>query len=131
MRRRRRSRAGESGLSEINIAPLMDVLLVLLVLFLVCASSPPRSVRASFPPGGQGAESSSLVLQVSRDGVYRLLRDSHPLGQGSLEQLLPQLRGKSVTVQPDPDAAYESVVQAVAELGRRQVPFRLRLPSLP
>jgi biopolymer transport protein TolR len=48
---------GGDGLSsEINVTPLIDVLLVLLIIFMVIAPGMPRGLNSALPsPGGRGA----------------------------------------------------------------------------
>jgi len=60
--------------SDINVTPLIDVLLVLLIIFIVVAPAAPRALDASLPPpaGSQvDPTPNSLVLEV-RDDDFRL-----------------------------------------------------------
>jgi biopolymer transport protein TolR len=57
--------------SDINVTPLIDVLLVLLIIFLVVAPVAPRALDASLPkpdPGPTKPPPPGLVLEVRADG---------------------------------------------------------------
>jgi biopolymer transport protein ExbD len=83
-----RGRRGVS--SEINMTPMIDVLLVLLVIFMVTQQGLARGVSVQVPPPeserlpGQRAE--NLVLEVEPGGRYRL--NSRPVAAGALQATL-------------------------------------------
>jgi biopolymer transport protein ExbD len=55
--------------SEINVTPMIDVLLVLLIIFMVIVPAVPRgeSAQALKPPGGGQVNPDAVVLEVSKD----------------------------------------------------------------
>ena len=59
--------------SEINVTPMIDVLLVLLIIFMVIVPALPRgeSARVPQPPRNDGSTGSAVVLEMQRgnDGV--------------------------------------------------------------
>jgi biopolymer transport protein ExbD len=72
---------GNSGAvtSEINVTPMIDVLLVLLIIFMVIVPALPRGEAALAPRASSGAEGSgSVVLEVFKgsggDLAYRINR---------------------------------------------------------
>jgi biopolymer transport protein ExbD len=74
-----------SALAEINITPLVDVMLVLLVIFMVTAPMLTRSIDLSLPqptPERLVAKPLQLRLDVAADGSYRL--DDRPVSLAEL-----------------------------------------------
>lgn len=66
-----------NSISEINVVPLIDILLVLLIIFMVISPSIPRGLEAEIPQPSPGPSStlpdtSAVVVQVARDGKLRI-----------------------------------------------------------
>lgn len=73
--------------AEINIVPLLDVLLVLLLIFMATAPILTQSVEVNLPEATQsktvsGEETPPVILEVSGPGQYALV-----IGQARQEQL--------------------------------------------
>lgn len=82
--------------SEINVTPLVDVMLVLLVVFLVTAPLMTNAVRVNLPKTAAGAppqESKALTLTVDAKGVVFV--DKDPIALGELETRLLALKGEA------------------------------------
>jgi biopolymer transport protein TolR len=79
-------------MSDINMTPLIDVMLVLLVIFLVTAPLMASSLKLDLPAAGAAATPASLqqALQVSMqaDGTVRL--DGEPLAADAWRERLVQ-----------------------------------------
>lgn len=87
------SAAGARGthVSSINVTPMIDVLLVLLVVFMVLQPQLQRGLSVQVPPTEPGTPSADtdLVLEVERGGVYRLNRQ--PVAETRLRQELARV----------------------------------------
>ena len=77
---------------EMNVTPLIDVLLVLLIIFLVIQPPPPRGLKASAPPADKNAKAEprdDIVITVLHDHTVRL--NQEPVALGDLEARLHEL----------------------------------------
>lgn len=65
---------------EINVTPLIDVLLVLLIIFMIITPMKPAKIEAKIPqePVNDAAEVSPLALVVTVDGTGRLQLNNEP-----------------------------------------------------
>lgn len=115
---------GDGGMmSEINVTPFVDVVLVLLIIFMVTAPLMTTGVdidlpRAEAPP--MNATPDQLVITMDADGSYQLGRGSE-LKDVSLEQLQANLANEAklhpdqpVFVSADGKLQYEQVLQLLA-----------------
>ncbi|HEX6041278.1 biopolymer transporter ExbD [Longimicrobium sp.] len=107
------------GISEINMTPMIDVLLVLLIIFMVVQQGlqrglgvmvpPPRDVETVIPPA------ENLVLEVEPGGRYLLNRQPIPAGrlEESLARVFAERQRKVLFVKGAESIAYGDVVSAV------------------
>ena len=72
-----RSRRVSSTLAEINVIPLVDVMLVLLIIFMVAAPMLQRGVEVTLPAASQSREISSERIFVDVPLSYREDRSVH------------------------------------------------------
>ncbi|MGP1930598.1 MAG: biopolymer transporter ExbD [Arsenophonus sp. ET-YP4-MAG3] len=68
--------------SEINIVPLLDILLVLLLIFILTAAIIPQSLKVELPnieksKNGLGNNNSYIILEVSGIEQYNIILDGH------------------------------------------------------
>ena len=69
--RHQRGRRVAPSLSEINVVPLVDVMLVLLIIFMVAAPMLQRGVEVNLPVAGRSQEIASDRLFVDLPASYR------------------------------------------------------------
>jgi biopolymer transport protein ExbD len=122
------SAGSSSGVSsEINVTPLIDVLLVLLIIFIVIVPIAPRGLESSVP---QGKVSEAKVLQPV---VVRLLARNASADVGyeiggkevAYADLEPTLRSmfaarddRTLFVEADRDLSYQPVAEVVGKARR-------------
>jgi biopolymer transport protein TolR len=104
--------------SEINITPLIDVLLVLIVIFMVIAPMTPKGLPASVPqtaPTEKAKEDRNLVLSLDQSGMIRLNQESLDFAS-----ILPRLRevfstraDRTLFVQADDEVLFNEVAQII------------------
>jgi biopolymer transport protein TolR len=110
---------GKSPVSEINVTPLVDVMLVLLIIFMVSAPMMNTGVEIDLPaaqaPQVEISEE-KLLLTVARDSKVYLGRDEVPYDK--LEATLlandRMQREKELFVQADETVPYGFVVKVLA-----------------
>ena len=92
--RRGRSRRVNTQLSEINVVPLVDVMLVLLIIFMVATPMMQRGVDVNIPVAGRAAPLVSERLFVTVPLSYRQARvvyiDDDPIRVDLLEERVRQ-----------------------------------------
>jgi len=108
-------------ISQINVTPMVDVMLVLLVIFMVTAPIIQQGVQVNLPQAKGGAIPGTevpLVVTIAKNGkVY--LNDNVM----SLEELGQKLRAikklqtdKQVYLRADQDVRYGVVIKTIAEI---------------
>ena len=120
-RRRRYGRGRRGALSEINVTPLVDVMLVLLIVFMISAPLLTVGVPVELPKTEAGAvddQSEPLTVSIRADGSL-FVQDSPVPFAGLSPRLKAMADGKPKTpiyVRADGSAAYSVVAQVMAAL---------------
>ena len=122
-RRRRRRRGGNASvMSEINITPFVDVMLVLLIIFMVAAPLVTVGVPVELPETAAAAlpseQEAPLTVTLTADGLIMVQET-----EIAMDQLIPKLRAiaaeradNKVFLRADGAIAYEKVVQVMGAL---------------
>jgi biopolymer transport protein TolR len=121
-RRRRRYGGGRRGaLSEINVTPLVDVMLVLLIVFMISAPLLTAGVPVELPKTEAGSmqdQKEPISVSIKQDGAIFVGEDAVPFA--SLTPRLKEISGpettKPVFVRADGRASYAVVAQVMAAL---------------
>jgi biopolymer transport protein TolR len=117
-RRRRRRKA----FSDINVTPLVDVMLVLLVIFIVTAPSMKEGVDVELPhttgtPGGGQAPS---IFTITIDSLGKVYVANKTLEQAEIETQLPALlkghENEVVSLKADSNARQGTMVKVYGAL---------------
>jgi biopolymer transport protein TolR len=87
-------RRGHRPLAEINVTPLVDVMLVLLIVFMVTAPLLTTGVHVDLPKSKAAplAQSDDKPLEISIDAKGQIFLQQTPIG---LEELVPKLNAVS------------------------------------
>jgi biopolymer transport protein TolR len=115
------SQRDATTIAQINVTPLVDVMLVLLVIFMVTAPIIQQGVQVNLPQAKAGAIPGSeelLVVTIAKNGKVYL--NDNPLTLAELGDKLRAIRrlqaDKQVYLRADQDVRYGLVMKAVAEI---------------
>jgi biopolymer transport protein TolR len=119
----RREGGGRRTLSQINVTPLVDVMLVLLVIFMVTAPMMEQGLKVNLPEvqnaPGLNTGNEPLVVTVARDGgisVGQSRVDVPPKLTPVLRQILAGHQDRQVLLEADREVPYGRVVQVMAAI---------------
>jgi len=131
-----RSRRTISTLGEINVTPLVDVVLVLLLVFMVTAPMMSRGIDVSLPVANQPETESDVRITISINAQERIFVGDRPI---NLQLLEDTVRGmmegrtkKIVYLRADESIRYGKVITVIDKLksaGVELVGFAYELPQ--
>ena len=114
----------ESVLADINVTPLVDVMLVLLIIFMITAPMLHQGIEVALPQADADAMElkidDPIVLSINRDGIVYIQEEPvHPSQLVErLQPLVEAREGETVFLKGDRDLAYGRVVEVLDILHR-------------
>lgn len=117
--------SGDAGrpMHEINVIPLVDVMLVLLVVFIVTAPLLTHAVKLELPRASNSpniTRAEHVEIAVQRDG--RIYWDGEPVEGGELERRATQLAAQApdteIHLKGDAEVPYGEMARALSALAR-------------
>ena len=116
-------RSDAQAYADINMTPLIDVMLVLLIIFIITIPVQTDAVKIDNPTPGQPPMVTREVIDLSIDFDGTLFWNQRPLERMALQELIAQAAGRSpqpeVHIRVDRYAKYAIVAQTLADLQRR------------
>ena len=121
--------SGGGAMSEINITPLIDVMLVLLIIFMVIVPVTPNGLNALVPqppknPQKQNNDDKAIVIQIASNGSgvpgYKINETdvSHGSLYGQLQGIFATRATKVMFIKGDPKLNF-AVVADVIDIGHQ------------
>ena len=115
------SQRDSTTISQINVTPLVDVMLVLLVIFMVTAPIIQQGVQVNLPQARSGAipgTEEHLVVTVAKNGKVYLNDNAMSLAQlGEKLRAIKKIdANKQVYLRADQDVRYGTVMKTIAEI---------------
>ena len=111
---------------EVNVVPMLDLALVLLVIFIILTTATVQGVKVDLPKASAApslAEPKTKAVSITGDGTIYL--DTYPVSLAELETLLRQYRAADpdlpVIVKADATIQYQRVVDVLDLLGRLEI----------
>jgi biopolymer transport protein TolR len=114
--------AGKTGAltNDINVTPMIDVLLVLLIIFMMVIPMSRKALDLQLPdptpqPENTGPPPSQIVLEVLPGNVFKI--NSQPVARAELGKKLKEIYDprpdKIIFVKGDPKVKYDDVITAM------------------
>ncbi|UUR07003.1 protein TolR [Sphingomonas glaciei] len=122
----RRRGGRRAPMAEINVTPLVDVMLVLLIIFMVTAPLLVAGVPVDLPESRAAALDSQVKpVQISLDGEGRIFIDDTQVAEPALAQRLAAIaaepapeEGRRIYLRADRGLDYGRVMRVMGELNR-------------
>ncbi len=116
-----RSNSDRGTMSQINVTPLVDVMLVLLVIFMVTAPMMQQGVQVNLPKAETKtlpAPEESVVVSIEKSGRIFINSSEIPAGdlRAKLSEMFAARSKKEVFLKADKDVPYGDVVRTMAEI---------------
>lgn len=116
-----RNTSDRSPMSQINVTPFVDVMLVLLVIFMITAPMMQQGVQVNLPKADTKAlapHETTVVVSIASSG--KLFIDSSEVAATELKTKLSAMFAtrskKEVFLKADKDVPYGEVIKAMAEI---------------
>jgi biopolymer transport protein ExbD len=113
---------------EINLIPLIDVLLMLVIFFMVSSTFVEEGrIRIQLPSASekpiQVSDAAKIVVTITQDGGYRvndkdLLNSSRETLRAAVQSIAGESRDARIVLRADARATHQSVITAMDVLGR-------------
>src|SRR6185436_12698771 len=121
-----RSRRETPSIADINVTPLVDVVLVLLIIFMVTAPMMSRGIDVNLPVATQTENPPEDRLMISINAEGRVYLSDKPINLVLLEQTLRDYlassrSGRVVILRADENLRYGKVIEVVDKIKRAGV----------
>ncbi|MBC7458634.1 MAG: biopolymer transporter ExbD [Bdellovibrionaceae bacterium] len=129
------SKSSKMAISEINVTPFVDVMLVLLIIFMVTAPMMQQGIDVNLPKtasSGVELNEKPFVMVISADGKIKIADTAIPMAElkNKLTAIFKDKKNKQIYIQGDKKVDYGVVAEVMAETRAAGV-FNISLITLP
>ncbi len=124
---------GDDGFnSEINVTPMVDVMLVLLIIFMIVTPLLQQGVSVDLPKNmisptqdEEIAKDTSLVISITKNGTFYIGKQEFPL-ESLADKVKSKMKDRTpdkkiVYIKADVEVKYETVVKAIDTIRKQEV----------
>lgn len=128
-------RKSRTVLSEINVTPLVDVMLVLLIIFMITAPMMQQGLEVELPEtanSGVATTDEPFILVINKDGSIGIGSTKVSMNelQKKIRAIFETRKNKQVYLQADKAASYGTVAEAMGEIRAAGI-FQIGLITIP
>ena len=120
----------QAPLSEINMIPLVDIMLVLLVIFLITAPIITSSIKLNLPKdsGISAQEDNPITISITKNGDYFLEEQSFLIAdlENHLREISQENIDSQINIRADRAVQFENVSQVLSiaqKIGLKNIGF--------
>lgn len=129
------NKSSKMAISEINVTPFVDVMLVLLIIFMVTAPMMQQGIDVNLPKtasSGVELNEKPFVLVITADGKIKIADTPIAMNdlRGKLTAIFKDKKNKQIYIQADKKVDYGVVAEVMAE-SRASGIFNISLITLP
>ncbi|MGE3538453.1 MAG: protein TolR [Candidatus Tectimicrobiota bacterium] len=117
------NKSQRSTLTEINVTPLVDVMLVLLIIFMITAPMMQQELDVNLPvaagtPQIPASAEEPVVLTINKQGNIYLDQTAYTVDtlRAKLQAIYQPRRNKDIFLRADADVPYGKVIQVMDEV---------------
>ncbi len=126
---------GRATLSEINVTPLVDVMLVLLIMFMVTTPLMQQGIEVDLPKtsaSGVDLSEEPFVLVIGPDQKMTIVKNKIAMAElrTKLKAIFEHKKNKQIYIQADRKVDYGFVAEAMAEIRAAGI-FNIGLLTVP
>jgi len=117
------SESGDAPMAEINMVPLIDVMLVLLLVFMITAPLMTHAIPVQLPRAANEPppeEPKRIAISIDKDGQFYV--DATPLDRATLQDRLREAAAQTpqpvLNMAADRETPYETVAQVLGDAAR-------------
>jgi biopolymer transport protein ExbD len=113
----------DKSYDDINVTPMVDLYLVLLLIFIIMTTAGVQGVKVNLPSAGAPSKMDGPKMQaITVDNSGNIKLNAEPISLGDLETKLSAIKAKTpefpLVVRGDSGTPYQSIMDVLDAIGR-------------